>query len=147
MWVCNLMYHYDENGNPDVVKMVDYQLSVWTTPALDIFNIMISSWQEDIKIKKFDYLINYYYDTLVKSLKMLKYQGNIPTLEKLHKELKKRCFIGSAFTIEGLSISMFTSDEVDGEEYYYQLLNNKRFLKALEQVFPFLDEMGGLEVP
>jgi hypothetical protein len=140
------MYRYDSERNPIDLKLVDYQLCFWGTPALDIWHIMISSWHEDFKIAKFDYLIKYYHDKFVESLNILKYEGKIPTLEELHAELNRKSFIGAAFSIEGLPISMFPSEVVAGDDYYKRLLSNPRFLDALALIFPFLDQRGGLDV-
>jgi hypothetical protein len=54
---------------------------------------IISSIRDDIKIEKFDYLIEYYHSELVKNLETLKYPEAIPTLADIHIDmLEKGCF-------------------------------------------------------
>jgi hypothetical protein len=140
------MYRYDSERNPIDLKLVDYQLCFWGTPALDIWYIMISSWHEDFKIAKFDYLIKYYHDKFVESLKILKYEGKVPTLEELHAELNRKSFVGAAFSIEGLPFKVPPPEVVAGDEYHTIFLRNPKYLDALALILPFLDERGGLDV-
>jgi len=94
LWGNNMMFLHDENGKPTEVRFVDYQLSFWGSAAHDIYNVMICSWENDIKIKKFDDFIKFYSAQLAENLKLLNYQKKIPTLEDVYKELNKRKFIG-----------------------------------------------------
>ena len=86
-----MMFRLDENGNTLDVKLIDFQISYWGSPAGDLF--LISSVKDDIKVKYFDEFIEFYHEKLVESLKKLNYDQHIPTLTELHIELleKRQC--------------------------------------------------------
>jgi hypothetical protein len=94
VWSNNLLFLYDEKGEIKDLKLVDFQILFWGSVAKDIYNFMISSWRIDLKVKKFDELIKYYFDCLIENLILLKYEKALPTFDDLKKELKRRNFVG-----------------------------------------------------
>lgn len=94
MWSNNLMFLYDEDRKIKDLKLVDYQLLFWGSVAKDIYNFMLSSWQIDLKVKKFDELIKFYCENLIENLKVLKYGKPLPTFEDLKMELSRKKFVG-----------------------------------------------------
>lgn len=94
MWSNNLMFRFNENRETIDIKVVDFQLGYWGSAASDLYYFMMSSWNIDFKIKKFDELIKFYFDNLVANLKLLNYSKAVPVLEDLQKELTKRKFYG-----------------------------------------------------
>lgn len=100
MWSNNLMFRYDENRLITDIKLVDYQLNFWGSAASDIYYFMMSSWNIEIKIKKYDELIKFYFNGLVENLKLLKYDRNLPTFEDLKQELSKRKFFGNFIKLQ-----------------------------------------------
>lgn len=94
MWVNNLMLKNDSEGRPMDVKLIDYQMSFWASPAADLIYFLISSIQDEIKVNQFDNLIAHYHTVLVESLNRLKYDGVIPTLEELHADILKKGSFG-----------------------------------------------------
>lgn len=96
-WSNNLMYIYDRKFHPIDLKFVDYQLCFYGSVAHDVYYFMISSWNCDIKVKRFDELIGYYHGELVFNLNMLNFAGKIPTLRDLEAELERKKFVGEIF--------------------------------------------------
>lgn len=94
MWSNNLMFLYDEDRKIQDLKLVDFQLMYWGSVVHDIYNFMMSSWKIELKVRKFDELIKFYFDNLIENLKVLKYEKPLPTFENLKKELTKRNFVG-----------------------------------------------------
>ena len=93
MWINNFMIKSDSEGKPIDVKLIDYQMSYWASPAGDLIYFLIISVQDDIKVDQFDNLVEYYHTNLVESLIKLKYDKVIPTLEELHADmLHAACF-------------------------------------------------------
>lgn len=85
-WLNN-MFKSDGEGNPIDVSMIDYQLSCWATPSLDLLYFMTTSIADDIKVDHFDDLLKFYYEHLTSSLKILNFASYIPTLEELQDDL------------------------------------------------------------
>lgn len=150
MWSNNLMFKYSEDGSISDLKTVDYQLLFYGTPAKDLFNFMMTSWRPDIKIKEFDNFISFYHENLAENLKILKFQKPIPTLQQLNEELMKRKFLMTAMTVELLPFplnEMVISTSEDISNWLTVFYNNPRCEAVFEEVFPWLDAMGALEMP
>ena len=87
IWINNMMFKSDDNGNPLDVSMIDYQGPFWAGPGVDLMYFMITSVADDIKIDQFDNLIEFYHVELTKALKKLNYDAYIPTLAEVHTDL------------------------------------------------------------
>lgn len=95
LWLNNMMFKSDAEGNPLEVSLIDYQMPFWASPANDLLYFLISSAADDIKIKYFDEFIEFYHGQLVESLKKLKYtEKNVPTLAELHIDILDKGGIG-----------------------------------------------------
>lgn len=98
-WINNLMFSYNNGHTLNEVKFIDYQFTFWGSAASDLYYFMMSSWQLDIKVKKFDDLIEFYFEKLVQNLTVLKYTKMMPVLKDLHRELFNRRFFGECQTL------------------------------------------------
>lgn len=87
LWLNNMMFKSDAEGTPLDVSLIDYQAPFWGSPSSDIFYFLLSSVADDIKIAHFDELVEFYHSKLSESLKKLKYEQYIPTLEELNNDL------------------------------------------------------------
>ena len=97
MWLNNMMFKSDDEGNPLDVSMIDYQGPFWASPANDILYFLISSVADDIKVEYFDEFIEHYHSQLTDALKQLKYDQHIPTLAELHIDFLDKGFFGMLF--------------------------------------------------
>ena len=59
----------------------------WASPAFDLNCFIMTSLNEEIKLDKFDYVIQFYHYYLSETLKKLNYQQNIPTLREIQIEM------------------------------------------------------------
>lgn len=89
-WLNNILFKNDENGKTSEVKYVDFQLNFWGTPSNDLLYFISSSIRDDVKVKHFDDMIQFYHDELTKALKQLNYESHIPTLSELHIDLLEK---------------------------------------------------------
>lgn len=87
MWLNNMMFKLDKEGNALDVSLIDFQGPYWGGPAGDLLYFMVSSVADDIKIDHFDELIAFYHQHLVESMRKLKCNQQIPTLAELHIDL------------------------------------------------------------
>jgi len=93
LWVNNNMFKY-ENENPVDVLLVDFQISWWNSPVLDLIYFFHTSLQDDLREIAHDELIPFYHVNLVESLAKLNYTGKVPTLHELQIEYLKKQFYG-----------------------------------------------------
>lgn len=93
IWINNMLFKSDDNGNCIDVKFIDYQIASWGSPITDLMYFLLTSVQDDIKTAHFDELIAFYHKELVKSLNELNYSKDIPTLDVMKQDLlEKRGF-------------------------------------------------------
>ncbi|XP_043251019.1 uncharacterized protein LOC122396558 [Colletes gigas] len=80
-WVNNMMFRHDEHGELIDMKIVDFQLCVYDYGINDLIFFLVSSVRNDILDNKLNDMIDYYYYSFIKMLKML----NVDT-EKFTKQ-------------------------------------------------------------
>jgi Ecdysteroid kinase-like family len=93
-WLNNMMFKSDGDNNPIDLKLIDYQMPFWASPAADILYFLISSVADDIKVDHFDDFIEFYQGELASALKKLNYDQHIPTLPEMHIDLIDKGFFG-----------------------------------------------------
>ncbi|CAG9801146.1 unnamed protein product [Chironomus riparius] len=152
VWTNNMMFNLDTNE----VLLIDYQLSFWGSPAYDILPFLAASIHDDIKVKHFDELVEFYYQELSESLRKLDYSDPIPNFEEFKDDLMEKGFIFAGFleylffvkTTSGFSFDMlmFGKDEEALQEVYNRLYQEEAFVKAVKVWLPFMNERGFLDV-
>ncbi|XP_053973277.1 uncharacterized protein LOC128873604 [Hylaeus volcanicus] len=70
-WVNNILFHDDENGQPDDVKFIDFQIYMYASSLRDLLFFMFASVRTDIIGEQFEGLMDLYYDTLLSRLQQL----------------------------------------------------------------------------
>ncbi|XP_055688311.1 uncharacterized protein LOC129792918 [Lutzomyia longipalpis] len=158
MWVNNHMFKYDENKRPVDVIFIDFQMSHWGRPAVDLQYFLFSSVRPEIVVQEFDALIQHYHSVLVESLKLLGSKKTPPLLRDLHIQILESsaygsmCFSGiTAISImdknENASLENFFKDDEAGDIMRKKMYFNPRFEHKLSVLFPFCDKRGLLDVP
>lgn len=93
-WINNIMFKY-EDGKPVDLKLLDFQLSTWNSPVIDLLYLIVTSAACDIKVKYFDYFIQYYHKKLIETLDLFEYpEKKLPSLKELHLDVLNRGFYG-----------------------------------------------------
>ncbi|KAH8362813.1 hypothetical protein KR084_001278 [Drosophila pseudotakahashii] len=155
-WSNNIMFNYKENGEIDRTIFVDLQLCKWGSPAQDLLYMIITSASLDIKTREFDHFIQIYHERLEECLKLLNYAKRIPTLRDVHTMIIKN---GSwaPFTANGVMVvTLMPSDKdsnmgnmmahgPEADAIRYKTLINPYYVKAMQQLLPFLDRKGFLD--
>ncbi|XP_069690904.1 uncharacterized protein [Periplaneta americana] len=90
LWLNNMMFRYsEETGEVEEVRFVDFQLTYWTSPAIDLQYFMHSSASAEA-LEQYELLIQEYYNTLCETLTLLKHPHLQPTMGLINEELEKR---------------------------------------------------------
>jgi hypothetical protein len=89
VWTNNMMFKLDTKE----VLLIDYQLSFWGSPAYDILAFLAASVHDDVKVKHFDDLVDFYYQEFTETLRKLEYPEHIPTFEEFKEDLMEKGFI------------------------------------------------------
>jgi len=91
-WTTNVMYLYDDEGNPTTVLPIDFQFSTVTSPVVDLHYFFSTSLKVDVKAKELE-LVQYHYYALKKTLEALSYKGLFPSLFEYQLQFERRRFL------------------------------------------------------
>lgn len=124
-------------------SQLDFQLSVYASPAVDIFMALYGSMTLENRIKHRDEIILYYYETFVESLKKFGYKSDPPTLLDLHIELTRNGALGAQLCICYLPYLLSEFDKIDSDVMYVvngNTENSKRNLYLKENFSKVIKE-------
>lgn len=150
-WVNNFMFRYDSSGNPTQVKFVDFQMSLFNSPALDLQHFIFSSTNPGIRFDRVDTFLRIYYNSFEETLKKLNFHQEKPFgFDQLKKEFEEKYFWGLLVSCTFFPhLLMPSSETLDADEFFkgdekklkkiYQGEDIKRILK---KGFLFFEERG-----
>ncbi|KAL5280775.1 hypothetical protein ACFFRR_004656 [Megaselia abdita] len=155
-WSNNIMFNYDESEKIKETLFIDFQYCKYGTPAEDLYYFILSSAEHDLKVANFEYFIKFYYDELVKNLKLLDYPKTIPTLIDIHIALYRHGIWAIMTTVgimgaalldrnENASMDNYVSDDQNGNDFKMMVYGNERYIKAMNQLLPWMDNRGVLD--
>lgn len=156
IWSNNIMFSYDDKQHLKETCFVDFQMSKYGSPIYDLYYFILSSAALDIKLDSFDFFIKYYHDHLIENLKLLEYKKNFPTLQSLHLNLLSNGFaaemvaVGLMGTVlldptDSANMGSFLSDEQAGNVFRRMIYTNPKYIKAMNDMLPWLDNKGFLD--
>lgn len=109
LWNNNIMYQVHGNQNPAKVSFIDWQLSQFGSPALDVVHYIFCSLDHVIRAKHYDDFVKLYYNSLVRMLK--KFGCDDQKLFKL-TDLQDQCRkYGGIVLTAGLILSQIMSSD------------------------------------
>lgn len=156
-WLPNILFHYDsECGVLDDCQFIDFQQSVFTSPAVDLLSLIFTSADTETKLQNFELYVRFYHEQLVDALKLLKYSKSIPTLKELHSDLFDRGFLGVWHSFCMLPVVLVenvkesSSDNLLGENeeglnYKRKLYNNDRYREHMTALLTYFNNRGLLD--
>ncbi|XP_069690933.1 uncharacterized protein [Periplaneta americana] len=90
LWLNNMMFRYsDDTGEVEEVRFVDFQLTYWTSPAVDLQYFIHTSASAEA-LEHSELMIQEYYNTLCGILALLKHPHLQPTMALINRELETR---------------------------------------------------------
>ncbi|KAJ9583827.1 hypothetical protein L9F63_021830 [Diploptera punctata] len=157
-WVNNMMFHYSPNsGEVDGIRFIDFQLSRFSSPALDLQYFIYTSPNEDVRSQKTDYLIEVYHKELCEYLKMMGQHDKLISLEELKKEFEEKYFFGfnTACTVltavladpsEAFDLEHFKEDDESSfdPKYMEKTYSGNRFKNAFQNLLPHFESKGAI---
>ncbi|KAH8232672.1 hypothetical protein KR032_011415, partial [Drosophila birchii] len=154
-WPSNLMSSYLPNDSLDKLILIDFQITTWGSPAVDLLFFLFLAPTNDLRLKEFDNFVRIYWDRLIECLKVLKFKKPLPQLRELHRSLyKKNHSFYAFFSIIGhLPIILFPTDKdssfhhviaetEEGENLRLRMLTNPAVGTVLKDLYPFLYNRG-----
>ncbi|SPP88440.1 Hypothetical predicted protein [Drosophila guanche] len=156
-WMNNLLFKLDSKGEPEDMVFVDFQNPNYGSPVQDIFYLIITSVHIDYKMKYFDFFIRHYHEQLTKHLDLLGFTGRQPSLRELHLQFYKYgdWALFPAITVlpvvllgptEGATFENFVGENESAGNFKDQLFTNPQYRSYIEQLLPWLDNRGLLDI-
>jgi len=112
-WFNNMMYKYKDNqSTPEEAVLIDYQMSSYSAPALDLVYFLASSTVGDLRKKYKEHILTLYHTTLMTSLDRLSCNVEF-SYEDLVEDVNKAWPFGIYFAL--MSLPLILADKSDGE--------------------------------
>ncbi|XP_033166590.1 uncharacterized protein LOC117145157 [Drosophila mauritiana] len=156
IWTTNFMFQYDDEGHPVNAIFIDFQFSVWNSPAIDLHYFFSTSIHENIRLERQTELVQFYFNKLVEALGRVKYSGNVPSLFEFQQQFRAKGFYAVFASLifepimvyngkEEPSIEQFMTSDEKGVRIRDALYQTEENLKKLQLTLPFLDQLGLLD--
>lgn len=135
------------------IFQVDYQMSVYTSPAIDLLYFLNICPEIDIKYDNDDYFLGIYLETLEETMKNIDCKRKSPTMRELKAALYKRK-IYAVFAGIVLNLRMLANkeDTEDFDDLFVKLGETKmnvfkslNAVKLAEKMIPIMNERGYLD--
>jgi len=84
------MSNYLPDGSLDQLILIDFQLTTWASPAVDLLFFLTLSPEKDLLIKEFDHFVRIYWERLIECLKVLKLKKPLPKLRDLQSSMNNK---------------------------------------------------------
>lgn len=148
--VNNFMFKYLPSGGLSEIKFIDFQLSCWNSPVIDLQYFIFTSTAADLKFSKVDEFLRIYYETFSSTLKKLNYPSSY-SFEDLKEAFEHKYSWGLVvFCVVFPIITQSKENAVNAEEFLNEtnsasvkgkyLRNETR--KAFETGLAFFEEKG-----
>ncbi|ETN66691.1 Juvenile hormone-inducible protein [Anopheles darlingi] len=110
LWSNNMMFRYDAAGTVLETMFVDYQLSSYGSPGIDLVYSLYNCPRFDVRRNRLDELIQLYHRSLSEVLKRGNY-GSVPTLETIKEEFARHEYFGLACAVGLLPVMLMERNE------------------------------------
>lgn len=137
MWVNNMMFRYNKNNRqqPVDVVFVDFQMSIWGSPGIDLNYFFYTSLPVKLLKERREHLIRVYHEELQNCLRQLKYE-KIPSYQQIREEVHKRELFGffanhAIYPI--ISIDKDIADDSTFENFADREFAKRKFKQILQQ--------------
>lgn len=158
LWANNVMFKYNEDTEKvEECILVDFQMSFYNSPMLDLIYFIYSSTQHQLKLHKVDHIIQFYHQQLVANLKKLGYSKKPPTLLSLQRDYLELGLFGvvvsfGTFTIavappgEDADMANFMKEDETGNNFTRRLYSNPAYVEAMNDLIPYFEMKGFLDL-
>uniref|UniRef100_A0A6P4EV28 Uncharacterized protein LOC108045697 n=1 Tax=Drosophila rhopaloa TaxID=1041015 RepID=A0A6P4EV28_DRORH len=157
LWTTNIMFQYDGEGHPINAIFIDFQFSVWNSPAIDLHYFLSTALQSHIRLKDQPKLVQFYYYKLKDALKAVKYSGKVPSLFDFQQQFRKRSFYATFASLcfepvmaydgkEEASMEQIMTTSEKGLRFQDDIYQREEIRKEMHFTLPFLDHLGLLDI-
>ncbi|XP_058119619.1 uncharacterized protein LOC131284805 [Anopheles ziemanni] len=157
MWCNNIMFHYTTDNAIDEIVLIDYQISFWSSPAIDLLYFLMTSVNSDLRLPQLDYFIRYYHEQLMENLNFLDYTEKRPTLKELHSDVIGHGLFGFVIALTLLPVVLLEkTDDASmdlmldmgeaGANFKLKLYNNPEYVRQMTQIMEHFYNLGAFDI-
>uniref|UniRef100_A0A6P7G6H9 Uncharacterized protein LOC114334274 n=1 Tax=Diabrotica virgifera virgifera TaxID=50390 RepID=A0A6P7G6H9_DIAVI len=152
-WVNNILIKFGLDKSVADVKFIDFQMAIFTSPAIDLHFYISSSPDTNVKLDHLDLLLDIYYSHLIVNLSRLHYTLNkVPTREEFLKDVYERSFFGLMVAVTVVPFvkadkredGIFDNIFID-TPFRHHVFNNDIYRQHIQCLLPFYDNFGILD--
>ncbi|XP_016938106.4 uncharacterized protein [Drosophila suzukii] len=155
-WTTNIMFQYDDAGDPQTVVAIDFQFSNCTSPTIDLHYFFTTSLKEEVRDKEPE-LVEHHYNALKANLEKFSYKGLFPTLEEYQLQFERRRFMSLMAhmfkpcmiyngTEETSDFSSLYKDTTEGLRYQKSVYDSEAVIRSATKLLAILDGKGLLDL-
>ncbi|XP_053671390.1 uncharacterized protein LOC128721643 [Anopheles nili] len=157
MWCNNMLFHYNADQQVDDIVLIDFQLGVYSSPAIDLLYFMFTSVNGDDRLPQMNYMIQYYHEHLVENLTFLGYEAELPLLKDLHSDVIAHSLFGftMCFAIlpiclmektDDASMDLMLGQDEAGIAFKVKMYTNPAYVKQMKDISEYFFNMGAFDV-
>ncbi|XP_045507205.1 uncharacterized protein LOC123703296 [Colias croceus] len=110
-WTTNFLYRYQNSKVVDA-KMIDFQLSRYASPVLDLIFCIYACTDQELLLKHYDDILKNYYSVLSNQIKELgSNPDNVYSWDTFMGEVKKYSYFGLAFSFESTPFIILSPED------------------------------------
>ncbi|KAH8283642.1 hypothetical protein KR018_010328 [Drosophila ironensis] len=157
LWVNNMLFKYDAKQRPQDLMLIDFQLSVWGSPGIDLNYFFYTSLNLDVLRHKRPELLRVYHTRLEETLLNLDAGVPVPSYQQILEEVHRREAYGF-FANYGIfpTISQDKSQTADNnlenfkdaefaKQKLRQMFSSRRLEDTLRYTLPHFERAGVLD--
>ncbi|KAJ8667653.1 hypothetical protein QAD02_009316 [Eretmocerus hayati] len=135
LWYNNMMFK--KNNEQVECRLVDFQMTAYTSYAIDLLQFMYMNIDGDLKNKYEKELMKVYHSKLVQELEKHEYQGQIVSFEKILKDADEKRICGLVAAVQLFPIALLSKEfsrqyMADSEKFeYYSFTTRAEFIKTV----------------
>lgn len=150
IWTNNIMFKGDK------LRLLDYQISLYGSPSLDLIQLVFSSASSEIIRNHFDELLKHYHTHLTNNLKLLEYGKKVPTMTDLHLSIYRNrhwivhimngsLAIALMTPVKDMDLDTLMKLDDKGMGLKLMMYTNERYVGRLSELLEWLEGRGLLD--
>uniref|UniRef100_A0A182P7B2 CHK domain-containing protein n=1 Tax=Anopheles epiroticus TaxID=199890 RepID=A0A182P7B2_9DIPT len=149
----NMLFKMDSDRRVKDAIFYDFQLSCWTTPAVDLLYFLYFICNRKTRDAQRDQLIQLYHQEFIRTLDTVGYMGKVPTLLDINCDLQRAgfleivlaiCFTPFLFADYSQSFNVYGNEE-DARAYRRRLYNDPQYREIILPLLPHFLYKGFLD--
>jgi hypothetical protein len=145
----NFLARRQENGSIDDILLLDFQMSFWGSPAIDLIHLLYLIPNDETREGHRDELIIYYHQQFEHNLTSMGAKGRTPSLLDVRCELLKNGFLEVVMSVCFMPFLFSEKSQIDPgmsmKEFRLKLYSNPKFKAMMEKLLVLFLHRGLLD--